>query len=70
MLVSNRILTAALSALQSQLAAQYEAVNDNPIGRDSVWEYHGAIQNLKAALRAHGEDLVVKSAKIKLPGES
>jgi len=67
MLVSNRLLSAALHALESELARQSDGAD--PVKLANLAEYARESANLRVALSCHGEDLCLTSSKIILPGE-
>ena len=69
MIVSNRLMTAALHALELQLAADFDtAVKSNQRG-DIYLEYTRQVKEIRLALSCYGEDLTVSTAKVLLPGE-
>ena len=69
MIISNRLMTAALHALASQLAADATSAAESG-GYSSVHgQYIYEIQNIRAQLACYGEDLTVSSAVVLLPGE-
>ena len=69
MIISNRLMTAAFRALQSQLADDAQAAAKSGSNAEAYTQYHAAIHNICAQLACHGEDLSVSSAIVLLPGE-
>ena len=69
MIVSNRLITAALHALTSQLAADYDAAVKSNLNGSVYTEYAREVNNIRVALSCYGEDLTVTTAQVLLPGE-
>lgn len=69
MIVSNRLITAALHALSDRLAAEYDKATKSGLSGSVCAEYAREVNNLRFALSAYGEELTLSTAKIRLPGE-
>jgi len=70
MIVSNRLLCAALSALASDLERQYGvAVEEGSLTRQAIADYSSRINSIRSQLKAYGEDLTLATARVLLPGE-
>ena len=69
MIISNRLMSAALHALASQLTADASLAAKSGISVSAHGEYIHQIHGIRAQLACYGEDLSVNSAKVLLPGE-
>ena len=70
MIVSNRLICAALSALADDLQRQYDvAVKDGSVTRQVIADYAGQINSIRGQLKAYGSELTLSTARVLLPGE-
>jgi len=69
MLVSNRLLRAAMSALANQLAADADAAIKRYESSTVYTDYAREACTVRAVLEQMGEDVSISSAKVLLPGE-
>ena len=69
MLVSNRLLRAAMSALANQLAADADAAIKRYESSTVYTDYAREACNIRALLEQYGDDVCISSAKVLLPGE-
>jgi len=69
MIVSNRLLSAALSALASQLAADADAALKRYDNVSAYADFASQANVLRTLLSSHGEHLSLTSTRVMLPGE-
>ena len=69
MLVSNRLIRAALRAFADQMASEADSAIKRYESGAVFADYAGQASTIRSILESYGEDISITSTKVLLPGE-